>query len=119
MSKKSPECFALVQSITRARHKSLGSYKGWELYKEPDEGESISSEDAERLIEEYDMEEVVSTDEGRIYDMPGRPFFKKYKGYFAEQERKEREKREKMKARCAQAREKKRKEKENETEQHA
>lgn len=117
MSKES-EVFLVMQSLTKAQHKSLGTYRGWEKYTSPTESISISSQEAEELIAGYNMVLVLEDPEGRIYDLPGKKFLKKFKGWFAEQERKEREKREKMQARCALAREKKRKEKDEARQQN-
>lgn len=48
---------------------------------------TITKEAAYDIIEEYDMEASFQSQDGKIWELPGKPFYEKYKGYFASRRR--------------------------------
>lgn len=75
-------CFALVHSYTLATNKALGGGWCWEKYYSPDDPVALSSSEAFEIIDRLGMEMVLNDPSGQVYDLPGRPFFAKYKGWF-------------------------------------
>ena len=79
------EPFVIVKSlITSLGMQSFGYEKVPYPYKSTF---YISKKRAQKYIDKYDMEVVYKEDGCKIWEMKGRPFFNKYKGYFAMNEK--------------------------------
>lgn len=50
---------------------------------------TITKEAAYDIIEQYGMEASFRSEDGKIWELPGKPFYKKYKGFFAAKRKKQ------------------------------
>ena len=83
--KKQGRPFIIMKcKVTAFGQESPGYEKITTPYKKPF---LIERQQALRYIEKYDMEVVFKEDGGKIWEMKGKPFFNKYKGYFGMNEK--------------------------------